>query len=1093
MIAAVALLTGLLIPLAGGGAIRAEAAETLSFTAGLKTGDTDPATGALSIPGAVGATALDYQNRSIGVDLGTAAAIDEVTLVNRTASSRVTAADWSIWISDDNVSWRAVTGWTFTDAIVSGAQRHTFSSLDVTARYLKVNSAFSDSAFTFSVASGQAGIVVRGTAFPASSGVMTYTPGVLTGDTAPTTTAVTFPCCAGAVALDYQNRSLGFDLGEPVTVDTLTVINRNSSSRVTADSWTLWASDDNVTYRAVTGWAFGETVIGGKQHHVFSGVNHTARYFKLRSAFADSAFTFVASSGAEAFVVRGFAASRLLAGFKLITPDWDPMTGRAHGTFDSAPGAFGLDYLRRSVVADIGGVGTIERIALRDSDSSTRLTASDYSIWVSEDNQSYQQLTGWGFNTSTIGGRGTHTFDGFSVPARYIKIAQGRADTAFTFSIANATNDFRIYGSVPVSPPQGTGLRVIDSWEVTTDATFPNDTDPSTMEAFRPAVTRAANGDLVMVFNTSTDGNPGGEVRLIRSIDDGETWSTSEILATPSIWPDGSMASSRGLTTLDDGTLILTFGEAVNHQRFGNREGVKYVARSTDHGVTWTGLTVPITLPEPYREVFDAGGRILETSDGTLLLPFWGSRTLSPHWQTSPNASAAVVLRSFDGGVTWPDMRTVGFDVNVPPITAPQFGSYTISGGLSEFDVKEMPDGRLVALIRTNSATDPLRFQQVRSYSDDGGATWSEPQAIGYLAPAFSFDYAPCSASLPAGQSKLVIGHRGITDNGKSLIAVSFDEGVTWQDQTALVDPLGRDYYGLLGGEVEFVPLDDRRMLAFFQASDDDRPFVPPGEISHPWRVMVNVIEDAAPADCAAQAAAAVAALEAQPTLLMERSDRDQWMIQLGTRNASVGSSATVGDVIDTYAPALGCRADQTLQLLDTNDSPLAETQTIAASGLSSGDTVRLRNPSHDPGRPVRIGVTDLDAAPGHRLITNWDDACESTRLELDTRGRSLGLDVTMPAGNRIEAVELRSMFASSRLSAANYTLWAGDENGDFTQLSGWSLVPRIESGHLVHRFTGINSAARYLKITTSYTNAAFTFVLEDPSEDITVEWEVVP
>lgn len=1061
-------------------------APEVAITTGLLTGDANPATGSLTFPCCVGAVALDYRDRSIGADIGERGVITEFSLVNRSASSRVTEADWSLWYSDDNVTYTELTGWSFTDAVVGGEQILTFG-FEVEARYLKAHSAFGDDAFTFAIAS-KVGVHAR--ARLGVDPVVPITTGVLTRDPNPAAGTLTFPCCAGATALDYRDRSLGADLGAPGTITEVSLVNRSASSRVTEADWSLWYSDDNVTYTELTGWSFSDTVVDGQQIHTFSGFEVEAQYLKVHSAFADDAFTFVLASGPTGMRVRAVLAPAepsLAAGYKLLTPDWDPATGRIPGEFDPDATAMGIDYLRRSVVADVGGVSTIHEIRLRDSNASTRITAADYSLWSSTDNLRYRPIEGWTLTASTVGGRTVHSFTGFDVEARYVKVTTGFSDAGSSFTLAVPAQDFLVFGTEPVVEPADAGLQVIDSWEVTTDASFPDASDPSTMEAYRPAVTRTPNGDLLMLFNTSTDGNPGGEIRLMRSTDDGQTWGTSTVLATPSLWPDGSMASSRGLTTLSDGTVLALYGEVVNHVRFNNREGVQYVARSTDNGHTWSGVTTPIAMPEPFREQFQAGGRILETDDGTLLLPFWGSRTLAEHWETTPTPNTAAVLRSFDGGVTWSDLNVVAHDPHSPSLAA-GFATYPNPTGPSEFDVKQMPDGRIVAMIRTNNVVDPMQFQLVRAYSDDDGATWSEPQATGYLGPAFSFEFASCTASLPGDQSKLVIGHRGLTTRGKAIVAVSFDEGATWQDQVFLEDPLGRDFYGLLGGEVEFVQLDDRRMLAFFQAADDDRPFVPPGEVVEPWRIMVNLIEDAAPADCAAQAAAARAELEASPTVFVERADRDEWTWALSSRNVVEPSTATVGEVAQTYADALSCRADQALALRDGDGALLDPAATLAAAGVESGDALRLSGET-PVDRTVRIGTSLLDADPANRPIANWDDACAPTRIELDRRATSLGLDLVIPAGQAVSAVELHAAGPSTRLTAASYSLWSSDDNVTFTEVTGWSLATRAEAGGLVHRFEGLAVTDRYLKIANSFTNAVFSFVLEDPRHDIGVEF----
>lgn len=791
------------------------------------------------------------------------------------------------------------------------------------------------------------------------------------------------------------------------------------------------------------------------------------------------------SPEALAPTVADAADERLTAGYATLTPDWYPETGRIGGAF-ATTGAVALDYLRRSLVADLGTVGAVDRIELVDRDASSRLTAADYTLWISDDNQAYQQLDGWTLQTRQQDGRLVHEFTGLSASARYVKINTRHEDAGFTFVVDNPVEDVFIFGT-PGEPDPGAALDVVDAWKVTSEATYPDVEEPDKMSAFRPAVTEAPNGDLLLTFNTSTDANPGGEIRLIRSTDTGRTWGPSEVIASPTRYEGGSIASSRGMTTLRDGTIIMTYGEAVNHTRFNNREGVKFVARSTDNGHTWEGTDEPIDFPVPFREQFEGGGRIVETTDGTLLLPVWGTRELVDDWETNPRRTEAGVLRSFDGGKTWPEFEIIGYDPH-DPVHSPPFYAYVFGAGATEFAMKQMPSGRIIAEIRYENIVDPVRWQLYRTYSDDDGATWSTPEPVGYVAPAYSFDFAPCTDALAGDQSKLVLGARGITKLGKAIMAVSFDEGVTWQDPFYLEHPDGNDFYGTLGGEPDFYRLDDRRVLVVFQASDDERSYIPPGEVSEPWHIMANVLEDASPDECRAQAQDAEERQEDHPNVFVHRADRDQWTWPLAAKNSPQPASTTVGEFIEAQAPPLSCNTDQPLVLRDEDGTALDPADTLHDAGVRNGDSVELGNPE-PAARPFRIGTAELDVSPGTRHVADWDDACAPTPMPLDYRSRSLGLDVAIPAGGVVSALELRDNSATTRLKQADYGLWTSPDNVHYTEVTGWSFTSRVDDGRAVHRFDDLAVTDRYVKVSHRYTDTAFTFVLDDPREDISIEY----
>ncbi len=168
-------------------------------------------------------------------------------------------------------------------------------------------------------------------------------------------------------------------------------------------------------------------------------------------------------------------------------------------------------------------------------------------------------------------------------------------------------------------PAHGADLSVIDDGWVTDPAVTPS--------AFSPAAARAANGDIVVTYNTDGDGISGARVLLQRSTDDGATWSAPVLVKAPSYYPSGGSVNTQlSLTTLSDGTLLLPITESRTNTRYTDRESVTWVMRSTDNGRTWSGGTTPISFPVPMY--FNAAyGRVVEAG-GALLMPVWGRR---PH------------------------------------------------------------------------------------------------------------------------------------------------------------------------------------------------------------------------------------------------------------------------------------------------------------------------------------------------------------------------------------------------------------------------------------------------------------------------------
>ncbi|WP_146605034.1 exo-alpha-sialidase [Jiangella anatolica] len=644
-----------------------------------------------------------------------------------------------------------------------------------------------------------------------------------------------------------------------------------------------------------------------------------------------------------------------------------------------------------------------------------------------------------------------------------------------TAAALGATTPAGAEGAAAAIAADDPAMRVVDAWDVTGEHTFP-DLGGGVLPAFRPAITEAPNGDLLAGFNTTTDAHPGGQLRLIRSTDDGRTWGASEVLAEPTMFPGGSIHLQRGMTTLRDGTILLPYNDGVNHVRYNNREAALFVARSTDSGHTWAGTDEPVDLPVEFREAWGGGGRILELDDGTLVQTIWGIRELPEDWETDPDPYESGVLLSFDGGETWPEYHRILRDEHSP---AYQFGAGELfPGGANETTLEVLPDGTIVAFVRFDISVGGTSGQFYVSRSTDGGRTWSTPLASGLGGSTLSATMAPCSDHLGDGRSKLMLGYRG--PGSRAAISVSFDGGSSFQGQIFLRDP--RNQASFTSAEPDYHRLDDGRVLTIFQIQSGGGPY----------RLAANVLEDAPDAaSCQAQADAAAARATAQPSFVVERADRDDWFLPMSNLRVSYPATTTVGAVLAAQASRLVCQPGDSLTL--TRDGqPLDPAATLAAAGIGNGAVVQLAGTSSSSSL-YRIGYTELDIAPEDRSVANWDRACAPGRIAFDYRRRSLGLEVTPPAGQAVTAVELTDEDTASRLTAANYRVLSSPDNEHYTEVDGWSFSSRVEGGRLVHRFDGFAVTDRYLKIAQDRGDGSFSFVLGNARSDIGVEFGPVP
>ncbi len=222
-----------------------------------------------------------------------------------------------------------------------------------------------------------------------------------------------------------------------------------------------------------------------------------------------------------------------------------------------------------------------------------------------------------------------------------------------------------------------------------------------------------------------------------------------------------------------------------------------FVRRSSDEATTFS---------EPIRCTREPGywvvnnDRIVQLSNGRVIVPTSWHRDL----EGADRSAAATCWLSDDEGRTWTRSESL---LRLP------------KRGCMEPGVVELEDGRLLMIIRTS-----LR-DIYRSYSEDRGVTWSEPEPMGVGAPV-----APSTITrIPSTGALLLIWNDCFRDDPDAepmrtplTAAVSSDEGRSWEHKRDLeTDP--ELWYAYTS--VTFV--DDRALLTYWvDERNSDQPLM---------------------------------------------------------------------------------------------------------------------------------------------------------------------------------------------------------------------------------------------------------------------------
>ncbi|NNE93071.1 MAG: exo-alpha-sialidase [Verrucomicrobiales bacterium] len=317
-----------------------------------------------------------------------------------------------------------------------------------------------------------------------------------------------------------------------------------------------------------------------------------------------------------------------------------------------------------------------------------------------------------------------------------------------------------------------------------------------------PTLTRLKSGELILVWSGRREEHvcPFGTVEMMRSRDDGKTWTWPRTLLDSAI--DDRDA---GVLETTKGSLIVTTFSSLAyddyylkkgkqteneawlaaHNRLPSDEDRKaelgeWALRSTDGGVTWS---------ERIHTIVNSPHGPTQLADGRLL---YAGKKL---WETEKRIG---VCESKDDGATWQWLA------EIPTREGDQFADY------HELHAVQCASGKIVCQIRNHNKTN--HRETLQTESTDGGKTWTVPHEIGV--------WGLPSHLLRLRDDRLVMtyGHRRPPFGNQARI--SANEGETWSGALLISD----DGAGGDLGYPSTVELDDGSLLTAWYEKRPDGP-----------------------------------------------------------------------------------------------------------------------------------------------------------------------------------------------------------------------------------------------------------------------------
>jgi sialidase-1 len=278
-----------------------------------------------------------------------------------------------------------------------------------------------------------------------------------------------------------------------------------------------------------------------------------------------------------------------------------------------------------------------------------------------------------------------------------------------------------------------------------------------------PTLARRGDGELLVAFSGGREAHvcPFGRVELIRSRDNGDSWTWPEVLLDTAIddrdagllvTPSGailattftSLAYEKPLASDLPAERKLRWNAAHTRVSAAQRQQLlgTWMLRSPDGGVTWSApYRVPVNSPH-----------------GPIALP--NGRLLYPGVELWEKARRVGVAESRDDGRTWRWLAPIPARPGDDP------------AGYHELHGVATADGRILVHIRNHNQTNDRETLQTES--TDGGRTWSVPRPIGV--------WGLPSHLLRLRDGRLLMSYGYRREPRGNHVRLSNDHGRTWSE-----------------------------------------------------------------------------------------------------------------------------------------------------------------------------------------------------------------------------------------------------------------------------------------------------------------------